>query len=373
MPSASVSRRRLRGLDGLRGLAAVGVVVLHVWMYTGGNDPTQSALLDAVIGELRLGLVYFFVLSGFLLALPWVDAALGNGRAPRLGRFVARRLARIGPAYWLALAAAAALLAGTGHPRAASLWDLPIFALFAQNLFEHTRGLVDPPMWSLHVEVGFYLALPSIGWGLIRAARRRRRLGPLALCAGLVVIGLAWSVAGLIGGWPLTAMTSLPTYLPLFACGIAAAVLAHGRALGIGASVTLLAGGGTLVGANAVWHAGGTDAVGHVVRDLPAAVGFAAIIVAIALRPPGVLAWAPIVGLGTISYGVYLWHMPVLYWLRLRGELGVEPLGAMARVLAPTLVLGVLSWVLVERRAIRRPSRRRERGRHRVAAPAGAS
>jgi len=167
----------MAGLDGLRGLAAVGVVVLHVWMYTGAHDPTQSVLLDVVIGELRLGLVYFFVLSGFLLALPWADAALGQARAPRVGRFLTRRLARIGPAYWLALVAAAALLAGTGHPREASLWDLPIIALFAQNLFEDTRGLVDPPMWSLHVEVGFYLALPVIGWALVRAAGTGRRRG----------------------------------------------------------------------------------------------------------------------------------------------------------------------------------------------------
>ena len=58
---------------------------------------------------------------------------------------------------------------------------------------------------------------------------------------------------------------------------------------------------------------------GHVVRDLPAALGFAAVVAAVAAHPPAVLSRAPLRGLGTISYGLYLWHLPVLLWLRFQG------------------------------------------------------
>ena len=71
--------------------------------------------------------------------------------------------------------------------------------------------------------------------------------------------------------------------------------------------------------ADAWWHHQGTGMTGHVVRDLPAALGFAAVVAAVAARPPAVLSRAPLRGLGTISYGLYLWHLPVLLWLRFEG------------------------------------------------------
>src|SRR3954452_4146436 len=103
---------RMHALDGLRGLAALGVVLLHVWIYTGANAPDKSLTTDLWMGELRLCVLLFFVLSGFLLALPWVAAARGEREAPKLGRYIARRAARIVPAYWLVLARA------RGPPRA---------------------------------------------------------------------------------------------------------------------------------------------------------------------------------------------------------------------------------------------------------------
>ena len=93
---ARISRPRLHALDGLRGLAALAVVVLHVWMYTDANwpRPGRTDLLDRAIGELRIAVVLFFVLSGFLLAQPWI-----NGRQPALGRYAVRRFARIAPGH----------------------------------------------------------------------------------------------------------------------------------------------------------------------------------------------------------------------------------------------------------------------------------
>jgi peptidoglycan/LPS O-acetylase OafA/YrhL len=357
------SARRLSGVDGLRGIACVGVIVLHVWMYTGANDPDHWVLLDAVLGELRQGLTYFFALSAFLLTAPWLRAAFEGKAPPSLRRYATHRVARVVPAYWVALAGAFLVLSGTGHSRAVDAELLPIYAVFAQNHVDATLGQLNPPTWSLGVEVVFYLALPLIGWALVRAARARGRAGALGVCLALVLAGMGYSLVGELAQWPATAMTSFPVWLPVFAAGIAAAVLAPGRTLSRRASVGLLLAGSALVVANGWWHIPGTGLAGHVVRDFPAGAGFAAIIVAIVSRPPGLLDLAPIRFLGTVSLGAYLWHMPVIYWLRLQDLFPEEPVPAMLAVLVPTFTLAAISWYGLERHVLRRAARRRKPAR----------
>jgi peptidoglycan/LPS O-acetylase OafA/YrhL len=350
-----ISRPRLHALDGLRGLAALAVVVLHVWMYTDANFPAhgRTDLLDRAIGELRIAVVLFFVLSGFLLAQPWVA-----GRSPALGRYALRRFARIAPAYWAAVVGSLALLHGTGHGREIPLHDVPKFVLFLSNVFPETRNQLDPPMWSLHIEVSFYVVLPLIGLALLRARR------PLLVCLALVAASLAWTTAGVMDAWPPEATWTLPTYLGAFAAGIAAAVIPHQHKRGL--SPFIFGAGAGVVLANAVWHSDGTGAVGHAVGDLPAALGFAAIIWVLAARPGRVLASPPLRALGTLSFGVYLWHMPVLYGLQLQQRLPERFLPAMAWVLPLTFALAIASWYLIERpaialsaRALRRSTRAR--------------
>jgi peptidoglycan/LPS O-acetylase OafA/YrhL len=305
--------------------------------------------VSLLTGELRLGVVLFFVLSGYLLAGPWVASGLEDRPRPRLGRFAVKRAARIVPAYWVAMVGSFWLLAGTGHDYEVSARQLPLFAAFGQNYVASAAGRLDPPMWSLVVEVSFYAVLPLAGWLLVRAARR----GWMAVvCAGLAALGLAWSAAGALLAWPETAMSTLPTFLPVFACGMAAAVLAHRRAPSRAAWWALVVAGGALVCADAVWHHQGTGMTGHVVRDLPAALGFAAVVAAVAAHPPAVLSRAPLRGLGTISYGLYLWHLPVLLWLRFEGLMGGGFVLPWLEVAALTALVAWASWVLVERPAL---------------------
>ena len=349
-------RVRNHALDGLRGLAALGVLTLHVWMFTVQAGHGRDELVSLLTGELRLGVVLFFVLSGYLLAGPWVASALEDRPTPRLGPFAVKRAARIVPAYWVAMLGSFWLLAGSGHHYEVSAGQLPLFAAFAQNYVACAAGRLDPPMWSLVVEVSFYAVLPLAGWLLVRCARRGRMV---MACAGLAGVDVAWSAAGALLAWPETAMSTLPTFLPVFACGMAAAALAHRRVPSRVLWWALVVAGGALVGADAVWHHQGTGMTGHVVRDLPAAVGFAAVVAAAAAHPPAALSLAPLRGLGTISYGLYLWHLPVLLWLRFEGLMPGGFVVPWLEVAALSALIAYASWVFVERPATEAVGRRR--------------
>ena len=248
------------------------------------------------------------------------------------------------------------LIHGSGHGRDIDLHDLPKFLVFVANVFPETRNQLDPPLWSLHIEVSFYVVLPLIGLALLRAKR------PWIVCLSFIAAGLAWTTVGTIHAWPPEATWTLPTYLGAFAAGILAATLSVRPRL----APALVALGTVAVVANAVWHSGGTGELGHAVGDLPAALGFGAVIAGISARPGRLLSSAPLRVLGTLSFGIYLWHMPVLYALQLHDRFPERFLPAVAWVLPFTFLLAIASWYLIERpaialsaRALRRSTRAR--------------
>jgi acetyltransferase len=364
---------RLGALDGLRGLAALGIVVLHVWMFDHGDahsrfDP-QSAL-DMAINELRLGVVLFFVLSGFLLYRPFLAAAHGERPFPALRAYAARRAARLLPAYWFALAGSYMLLAWLQHPLRATAGELPVFLMFGQNYLAETAKHLDPPMWSLAVEVSFYAALPLVGFLALRAGPRRA--AQLALCGGLALAGIAYTALSIVRAWPWTATATLPIHLTEFAAGMAVAVLLHRRGLSRRAGFALIAVGAALVVGDALWHelTAGVRAAQCILRDLPAALGFALVVAAVAAAPlrNRALVAAPVRALGTLSYAIYLWHYLAIMYLRARGEWPAEMAEALGLTLALTLPVAALSWFVIERPALRR-ARRRDRARRLAARP----
>lgn len=342
--------QRAHGLDGLRGAAALAVVLVHAWMYSGKNDPARDDTLHAIISEQRVALMSFFVMSGFLVILPWVRAAIEDRPSPSVRRYLSKRAARILPAYWLAIVGTYILLHGTGHRREAGLGDLPVFGLFLQNYFPDTRALLNPPTWSLAVEVSFYALIPVFGWLIIQAVRRGGRNAALGVAGAMIAGGLAFNYAAAAQGWERHITTSLPAFLPVFACGIAAAALAHGRTFGQPARIAMLVAGSALVLWNGWWHHDGTGFWGDVLLDFPAGVGFAFIVVALVQRAPRILTAGPLRWIGIVSYGFYLWHMPVLYGLRMQGHWPVEqPWLCYLYVVVISLALATLSWFGVER------------------------
>jgi len=322
---------------------------------------------DYVLHELRLGLVAFFVLSGFLLYGPWLRAALREAPAPKLGSYLVRRAARVVPAYYVALAGSVALLwnldavPGVRIPHAT---DIPLFAAFAENFFDRPLMSLDPPMWTLSVEVSFYLALPLAGWLALRAAggRVRQAAVPLALLA----LGVGWNLVIAGRGWPLPVSKVLPAMLPYFAVGMLAALAAHGRTIPRRVTWLLAAGAAVAIGLDAWWHSvASTDLAPVIVRDLPAAVGFAALIAVAGhgARAGRLVGTRPLAALGTVSYGVYLWHVPLILWAKGHGLLPHSPWLAGFAALGATLAVATASWLVVERPVLAWAHRRTPRAR----------
>jgi acetyltransferase len=371
MPAAPNPPARAPGrrpeLDALRGVAALSVLAFHAWLY---SLPTPDAATsrgggDIVLSSLRVGLVLFFVLSGFLLYGPWVRAALESEPAPRLGRYLRRRALRVAPAYYAALAGAVLLLwgldgtPGVRLPAAGHLWR---FAALAQNYGADTVMTLNPPTWTLVVEVSFYLALPLIG--AVAVGLGARRGAQAAVPVALMLVGLAfnaWLAAH--RDLPPTLTKTLPSALPCFGAGMLAAVVLHGRRVPGRRAAAAAAGGAGLLVLNAWWHRPGSAGFGPVAaRDALAAAGFALLLAAAVSEPVRRrLDRRPLVGLGTVSYGLYLWHVPLLLWLRAHGLLPGSPLAALAVAGPLSGLAAVASWCLVERPALARGRRRAAR------------
>jgi peptidoglycan/LPS O-acetylase OafA/YrhL len=361
--SARTNEERHSALDGLRGIAALSVLLFHLWLYARVNPPGPGGALSAADwawSSARLGLVLFFVVSGFLLYRPWLEATLNGGGPPRLWRYLRSRAARILPAYYAALAGSMLLLLGlssTPGVRLPSAGSLPLFFVFAQNLNPASLLTLDPPMWTLGVEVSFYLALPLIGIAAIRlgGGRRMQAALPLALLGG----GVLWNLTiGAQPGGPVTKV--LPALLPFFAIGMLAALYRFDREIGRSEGrLLLLAGAAGIAGEVATQIA--LPQITSVTHGLLAACGFAALaILAGSKRAPRVLSRPAVAGLGTISYGIYLWNVPLLWWLRGHDLLPLHPVLALPVVLGLTLPMAAASWFLIERPAIawaRRPHR----------------
>jgi peptidoglycan/LPS O-acetylase OafA/YrhL len=372
-PDASHTKkdRRSASLDGMRGLAALSIFVFHGWLYTmPAPDATdRSSVGDYAAHELRLGLVAFFVLSGFLLSRPWFAAALDERRPPDLRRYLRSRAARILPAYYVALAGSIVLLwglRGTPGLRLPPAGELPLFVVFGQNFSPASVMKLDPPMWSLAVEIMFYALLPMLGWLALRLPPRRRMqaLVPLAL----VTLGLLynWAIAG--HGLGMTFSKTLAAMLPYFALGMLAALVLHRRTIEMRMKRTLIGSGVALVLTDAftkaIAPASGIDAdqLFVVLRDVPSAAGFTLIVGALAAGPGGrILGGRLLAGMGTISYGFYLWHVPVLMVLRGHGLLPLDPVLGTAVALVPALAVSALSWFALERPILNWTARRNRR------------
>jgi peptidoglycan/LPS O-acetylase OafA/YrhL len=366
--------------DGLRAIAATFVLFHHAGFSTGVN--MRESGLGPYLARMDSGVTIFFLISGFLLYRPFVVAHLTGERPIGAGRFYTRRVLRIFPAYWVALAGIVVFFGLALHGAKSAAIYAGLVQIYDTDRF--FGGISQA--WSLATEISFYLVLPLYAWGVRAIARRvggRRVRVELVALAVLVTGGLVFrsflfpvdpgpaTVHNLLRYW-------LPAHLDLFGIGMLLAVVsAAGQVDGREWGVARLLGRVPAL----VWWALAFGALYLVARQvgLPEGLqdgtpgqewqrhGLYAAMSLFLLLPAvfgpqtrgavrGFLSSRPMYALGLVSYGIYLWHQAwlgkALEWTG--GELFDAELWKVAGLaFVLTVATAAASYLLVEKPILR--------------------
>ena len=351
---------RVPSLTGVRALAAMLVVATHA-AYTTGKY--THGFVGLVYSRMEIGVPIFFVLSGYLLFGPWVRAAASGAASPSLTRYAWHRVRRIMPAYLVTVLLAYAIYHfRDGGPNPGHTWwglfrNLTLTQIYTDNYafaLLH-QGLTQ--MWSLAVEVAFYVALPVLAW-LLMVLLCRRRWRPVLLLAGLgglALLSLAWMVLVHTTDFlPDGAKLWLPGYLIWFLGGMMLTVLSAMGVRVYGFLAVPLAAICYLIACTPIAGEPQTSPTGMaqaLVKMVFYAVIATLVVAPLALGDSGwyasLLASRPMVWLGEISYEIFLVHLvlmevamtEVLHWRVYTGS--------MPGLFVVTMALSIpVAWVL---------------------------
>ena len=238
-PSAGVAGS-IPSLDGLRAMAVLMVMSFHA--YHPDNSPMYMRTPFDIFRYGYTGVQLFFVLSGFLLFLPYARWLIGAQSHPSTRLFYERRILRVGPAYWVNIA----ILLLT------SKWSLRRFesglahAAFLHNVFFDPMARLNGVLWTMAVEVQFYAVLPLLAWAMYWIARmlyvmtHRVRFTFVAACfvviAGCEALSVLcqwliatkrWTSIPIVSRWPdaLVNANSLPYWLGIFVFGMTCSLI----------------------------------------------------------------------------------------------------------------------------------------------------
>ncbi|HZZ92077.1 MAG TPA: acyltransferase [Usitatibacter sp.] len=373
-------------IEGLRGIAVAWVVLFHYFIVRTGRaaDPWNDFVashraLEVVVRNGYLGVDLFFLITGFLLVLPWERQRCLGLAAPDAKAFYVRRIRRIAPAYYVQLAVLFAVFVPL-------LWSIDSWrqdtGYLATNLIAHAAFLhyttpvtsssmgINGALWTLALEVQYYALLPLFAAAFVRA--------PLRWALGFAAVAALWHVGAQRGLAPLVAFemrmgavwdvpedaarhlleSQLPGYLAHFALGILLA-LAWMQARVASVTNGVRAASAVLAAASLALLAG---IHGGWMPSFPASNWLSTItLVAGVLQFP--LVAAPAIGtrvlgrpalraLGRVSYSVYLYHLPLIYfWTKAR--VLEERAVSMPLCLAAIAAVAVASYYCVERPFLR--------------------
>ena len=344
-------------LDGLRAFAVAAVMAFHF------------GLPGATAGF--LGVDVFFVLSGYLITRILLSQ-IQAGRLDLAGFWV-RRIRRLAPALvvsvmaviaWGALLAPAIVRDGLRSDITSTLAYVANWHFIESGSYFAAMGDESPleHMWSLAVEEQFYLAWPIALFVLTRVVRPPR--ARIFAVGGLALTGILTSAWRLESIWSAAGPdraymgTDSRIFGPLVGALLAVVLTRHARiGSGRATNAVLLAIGGALVVWGMVSLGSSTGATSAYADGgaLIVALGSAAVIWALATRASPAtrfLGLLPVAYLGRLSYGIYIWHWPLILWSRENQWLDMSEWPTILRVpvlAALTVALASLSYHLVEK------------------------
>ncbi|GII76229.1 acyltransferase [Sphaerisporangium rufum] len=372
----------------MRGLAALGVLVLHVafsagqmrWNEAPGMEETGNGIFSVLFNQLQVSLPIFFTLSGMLLYRPFALAAIADTPTPRVKPYLWRRALRCLPAYWALIAVVLIVL---NRDNIHGFWDVLRPVLLLQIYQENAWVLGGEQTWSLSTEIAFYFALPVIAWILHRiargaatpAARVRRILISLSTVIPVSVAWTAWTHSSAFGPWPIEGNWPLG-WIDFIATGMMLATLSAGAqvswdavpgvyraadrrqiACWIGALAAYL-----LACVSPFGDPGSANSPGlaQSVAEHVLYLTFGLLAVTPLTLPEqrsrfiaAVVTNRPMLFLGRISYGLYLWHIAIIYFwdgdLFRAGNFWV----LLAVTLAGSIVCATISYYLIESPAMK--------------------
>jgi len=368
------------GLDALRAIAALAVVVTHVAFQTGS---VGEGLAGGVAARLDCGVAVFFVLSGYLLTSPYVRAANRRKPPPSPRRYLWHRALRILPAYWVACVAVIVFVPQNRDlPAGTVARNLALIQIYRPG--DLLQGFTQT--WSLATEVLFYLLLPVLVAMMVSSLRRGRIGSVIVVSAALVVVNLVFLLltqsTGLLDG-SVTGFW-LPSFTCWFAAGMALAAARRGdhpllvrarswldAAAGAPLACWTIAAGTLLLASTPVAGPHAFEAVPTagqaVTKNLLYLVLAVCLTVPLAFgqdQPTRFARWLSGTTwrfFGEVSYGVFLWHLVVL-----SAAMALLKVPVFTGDFIPVLLLTVGGSVLVATAslfAVERPALRlRERG-----------